>query len=142
MGSAHAALGSNVDSVAIDAQKLRALHVVQTHAALSGDIRSYSVHQMNLSRGVTVHEYVNHSGTVFAVKWQGGAQPDLQQVLGSHLSEVKEVLMARHEGFRGRHPVEVKLNNLVFRSFGRPGYFVGQAYLPKEVPNGFDAGGL
>ena len=83
------------------------------------------------SSGATVHQYVNTSGIVFAVTWNGPARPDLALLLGA--SPYSDMVAA---GGRRRGPVQVEQSDLVIRSGGRMGALRGSAWIPSLVPAG------
>jgi len=86
------------------------------------------------SSGATVHQYVNTSGIVFAVTWNGPARPDLALLLGA--SPYSDMVAA---GGRRRGPVQVEQSDLVIRSGGRMGALRGSAWVPSLVPAGVSA---
>ena len=47
-------------------------------------VTGYTVNRTTLDSGTTVREYVDASGTVFAVSWSGPVLPDLKQLLGPY----------------------------------------------------------
>lgn len=95
---------------------------------------SYTHVQRQLDSGTTVHEYVDASGTVFAVAWSGPFLPDLRELLGRHFA----ALTAQEAAARGRGAVKVQQPGLVIVSAGRMGAFQGRAWLPQMLPAGFD----
>jgi len=94
----------------------------------------YTHVQRRLDSGTTVHEYIDASGTVFAVAWAGPFQPDLRALLGRHFN----ALTAQEASARGRGAAAVHRADLVIVSAGRMGAFQGQAWLPRQLPAGFD----
>lgn len=94
----------------------------------------YTHVQRRLDSGTTVHEYVDAGGTVFAVTWAGPFQPDLRALLGRHF----EALTAQESSARVRGAAAVRRPDLVVVSAGRMGAFHGQAWLPRQLPSGFD----
>ena len=65
-----AALGGDASSVEADRASMKgALRVTPTV--------DYSLHEIQTSAGVVIHEYVSADGKVFAVSWRGPAIPDL-----------------------------------------------------------------
>ena len=46
------------------------------------------VHEISTAR-MTVREYVNADGTIFAVTWKGWSEPDLDQLLGPYAKAVR-----------------------------------------------------
>jgi hypothetical protein len=129
---AHAALGESSATVANDQVRMMATQV--THANTG-----YTVQEMTLPRGTVVREYVAPSGMVFGVAWQGPAMPDLQQLLGSYVTEANTGVKAFREAHGGIGPVSVRTSDFVMNSAGHMGDYVGQAYLPAALPAGVTA---
>lgn len=98
----------------------------------------YTHVQRRLDSGTTVHEYVDAAGTVFAVAWAGPFQPDLRALLGRHFDALTE----QQSSARGRGAAAVRRPDLVIVSAGRMGAFQGRAWLPRQLPAGFDPGTL
>jgi len=121
---AWAALGDNVSSVESDAQALRGQHRMVARAG-------YNLHQITMSDGSVVNEYVSPAGTVFGVSWQSHFKPNFQQLLGSHMIDLQEGQRTQVIPRRG---VTVQTDNFVFRNFGRMGVFRGHAYVPSLIP--------
>ena len=128
-GSALAALGGNVDSVAAD------------RAALAAQLRStamlqYDVHQID-SGTVTVREYVTRGGQVFAVSWDGPVPPDMHQLLGEYFPRFYQAANAAHQLNPGMHRQFSSIeSDLVIQSGGHLRAFHGVAYLPQLLPPG------
>ena len=133
--SALAALGGNVAS--IDADRLHA------EGALTRIVRTdaYALHEMRSATGTMIREYVNSSGTVFAVAWEGPWLPDLRQVLGDHFDHYQSAMLARQRARKGRGSVVIDEPGLIVLMSGHPRAFRGRAYVPALLPQGvqFDA---
>lgn len=87
-------------------------------------------------RGKTqVHEFVDATGTVFAVSWSGPFKPDLSKLLGRHF-EVFQKGEGRRTGDRTHQRVET--DDMVVVSAGHMGALIGRAWLPARLPAGFD----
>ena len=87
-------------------------------------------------RGKTqVHEFVDATGTVFAVSWSGPFKPDLQRLLGRHFSAYQKG-EGQRTGNRSRQRVDT--GDMVVVSAGHMGAFEGHAWLPARLPAGFD----
>jgi hypothetical protein len=125
-GPAGATLGEGATTVDSDLATLRAHRSIIRAAA-------YSVHQLYISGGTVVHEYVNGANQVFAVTWSGPSIPDLQPLLGVHFARYSAAAKANG---RARRPVTVQQPDLVIRTAGRTRAFSGIAYLPAQVPAG------
>jgi hypothetical protein len=127
---AFAALGGSVTSV--DADRIR------VQGALMRMVRSdaYALHEIRSASGTMIREYVNASGTVFAVAWDGPWLPDLRQVLGDHFDRYQAIMQSRQHARTGRGAVAIDEPGLVVQMSGRPRAFTGRAYLPALLPPG------
>ena len=126
MGSvpAWAALGDNVSSVESDVQALGGKHVMVAKVG-------YNVHQITNPDGSVVNEFVSPAGTVFGVSWQGHFIPNLQQLLGSYMTNLQQ---GQRTHVVRRRAVTIRGDNFVFSSMGHLRYFRGRAYVPGLVP--------
>lgn len=124
--SSWAALGGNLDTVRSD----------QLAFSASSDAKPLAgttLHTQTLPNGVTIRQYVDASGLVFAVGWEGPVPPDFQRLLGSYFSNYQEAL---HQQRRG---VLLQSTNLVLESGGMMRAFIGRAYLPGKLPAALNA---
>jgi hypothetical protein len=127
---AFAALGGRVASV--DADRIR------VQGALMRIVRNdaYALHEIRSASGTMIREYVNPSGVVFAVAWDGPWLPDLRQVLGDQFDRYQAVMQSRQRGRTGRGAVVIDEPGLVVQMSGHPRAFTGRAYLPAQLPAG------
>ena len=127
---AFAALGGRVASV--DADRIR------VQGALMRIVRNdaYALHEIRSASGTMIREYVNPSGVVFAVAWDGPWLPDLRQVLGDQFDRYQAVMQSRQRGRSGRGAVVIDEPGLVVQMSGHPRAFQGRAYLPAQLPAG------
>ncbi|WP_082522116.1 DUF2844 domain-containing protein [Ramlibacter sp. Leaf400] len=87
-----------------------------------------------LESGTEVREYADAAGTVFAVSWSGPFLPDLRALLGTHFAALEE-----HASGVGRaSAVSIQRPEVAILSGGRMGAFQGRAWLPRQLPAGFD----
>ena len=94
----------------------------------------YTVHTRRLDTGTEVREYADAGGTVFAVAWSGPFLPDLRALLGTHFAA-----MEQHAATAPRSSaVHLQRADLVLQLGGRMGAFRGRAWLPTQLPAGFD----
>jgi Protein of unknown function (DUF2844) len=122
-----ASLGGDTASVADDSAFLRATRLV-TRAA------TWELHELRLSSGTRVREYVS-AGTVFAVAWSGPAIPDLRRLLGSYFDRY---VNSPRAWTAGHHMRVVATSEWVVQSAGHQDGFIGRAWLPGRLPNGFE----
>lgn len=123
---ARAALGESEASVDRDG---KALSMERQAAKVQAGVR---VHELRKPTQ-TVREFVDPSGTVFAVAWSGGAPPDLPRLLGAYHAEYRAAAAAR-TGPRG--PRRVESPNVVVETWGHGRALHGRAWLPSRVPPG------
>jgi len=126
MGSvpAWAALGSDVSSVNADAQVLGGQHIMVAKVG-------YNVHQITHADGSVVNEFVSPAGIVFGVSWTGHFMPNLQQLLGSYMTNLQQ---GQRTQWVRRRAVTIQGDNFVFSSMGHARFFRGRAYVPGLVP--------
>lgn len=119
--TATAGLGGHPDVPAGDAQINAA---VSTTRQLAGATLS----SRRSADGVTLRQYVNPAGKVFAVGWDGPVLPDFHRLLGDHFPRYSEALR-----LQSRH-VHIQSNDLVLEAGGMMRAFSGYAYLPALMP--------
>jgi hypothetical protein len=106
------------------------------HAWTANHSRSFmvgtTVHSLALANGVTVREYVDASGTVFAVGWDGPVLPDFVRLLGIYFPSYQEALGQKRRG------VSVNRSDLVLEAGGAMRGFYGRAWLPERLPKGLN----
>jgi hypothetical protein len=91
-----------------------------------------------LASGTMLAEYVDARGIVFAVAWSGPFLPALDTVLGRYYGAFEQ--NARAVGRSAS--VNIRQPDVVIASAGRMGAFQGHAWLPTQLPLGFDPRGL
>jgi hypothetical protein len=123
---ARAALGGDYASIAADQAYLQASLKVTARPL-------YEVHEMRLTTGTSVREYVAPGGTVFAIGWNGPAMPDLRQTLGANFADYVSAAQANRSG---HHHLAVQRGDLVVQTTGHMRAFIGRAYLSSAVPAG------
>ena len=125
---AGATLGGTEASVQVDQAQLKAALQVTPDARLT-------IHELKTA-GTTVREFVSPAGTVFGVAWQGTALPDLRQLLGAYFDQYLAAVETRRTR---RAPVVIELPGVIVHSTGHMRAFVGNAYLPQNLPQGVSA---
>jgi NDP-sugar pyrophosphorylase family protein len=128
--AAWASLGGTVSTV--DADRVR------VEGALMRIVRNntYTLHEIRSASGTMIREYVDPSGTVFAVAWDGPWLPDLRQVLGEHFDHYQTAMRVRQQSRTGRGVVTIDDGGLVVQMSGHPRAFTGRAYLSSRLPAG------
>jgi hypothetical protein len=129
-GAAFASLGGSVTTV--DADR------VHVQGALMRIVRNnvYALHEIRSASGTMIREYVDPSGAVFAVAWDGPWLPDMRQVLGEHFDHYQAVMSARRQARSGRGAIAIDDGGLVIEMSGHPRAFTGRAYLSNRLPAG------
>jgi len=95
----------------------------------------YTHLQRQLESGTTVHEFVDGAGRVFAVAWKGPFLPDLRELLGAHFAVLQQ---QEAPGRSGQHALSISRPEIVLVSTGKMRAFQGRAWLPRQLPAGFE----
>lgn len=154
--SAHAALGGNAASVTTDRTMLAstgsasaAVSTLATQKAVvsaasasaasatTSSTTAYTMQSLVDVGGTTIHEYLDSSGTVFAIAWKGPFMPNLSQLLGTYFATYTSAVAANQNSQTVRSPAAVDTGELVVKSGGHMGAFRGMAYLENRLPGGF-----
>ncbi len=135
VNGARAELGGAADTIQVDQVRLRGV----THQRTDWQM---TTHEISLSDGSSIKEYVNASGLVFAVSWHTRLKPQLQALLGSPYVPVLPSLVAASGVSSMKRTQSMRQPHLVLRQGGRMNAFVGLAYIPTLVPNGVNADAL
>lgn len=121
---AFAGLGGDATSVEADRASLKgALRV----SAKTG----FTMHEIESSSGILLHEYVGPEGKVFAVTWRGPGIPDMRQLLGSYYGLVQQAASAPHSN---HHHFSVRTPLVVVESSAHLRTFMGRAWAPALLP--------
>jgi hypothetical protein len=107
---------------------------------LSTGVAGYTEVRRTLDSGTEIREYLDASGTIFAVSWSGPFIPDLKAILGVHFDAM--VAHAEKRSGAARSPMVVKGDDLMIVSGGHMGAFEGRAWLPSKLPAGFTPGDI
>ncbi|WP_062637460.1 DUF2844 domain-containing protein [Caballeronia arationis] len=127
---AHAQLGSTIDTNSGSSSAR-----VMQHAK-GGQL---SFNETTDSNGITVRQYVDSAGAVYAVTWRGAAMPDLQTLLGGHFAKYRSAAAAGSPINHGLHASLVSKDDLMVESAVRLRQFVGRAWLDSARPAGVTA---
>lgn len=119
--NAWAKLGSDVASVQADQHVWAASNT----SAMLGNATLYT---QTLPNGLTLRQYVDATGSVFAVAWNGPVLPDFERLLGSWYPRYSEALRTQRRG------ISLHDADLVIESSGMMRAFSGRAYLPQRLP--------
>lgn len=130
----HASLGrAPSDFGGTTARQAKALAAGTSGAASS---TTYTVNATTLASGTTVREYVDASGTVFAVSWNGPFLPDLRTLLGDQFTTLTSASARRAKA--GHNKVLVQQSDVTIESGGHMRAYNGRAWINSLLPAGFD----
>jgi hypothetical protein len=132
---AQAVLGAGADTIQADQIRLRG--VTSQRKAWQ-----MTTHEISLSDGSSIKEYVNASGLVFAVSWHTRLKPQLHALLGSQYGAAVATPTAASGVSSMKRQQTTRQPDLVLRQGGRMNAFSGLAYIPTLVPNGVNADAL
>jgi hypothetical protein len=120
-----AVLGEPESSVGADRQIMRGQVRDEVH-------EGYRLHQITDASGGVVREYISPSGTVFGISWQGPFVPNMQQLLGTYFTYLRQYAQSQ----TGHHggPLIIQNDKFVFTSSGHMRWRQGHAYVPSLLP--------
>jgi hypothetical protein len=98
---------------------------------------AYTVNETTLEGGTVVREYVASSGAVFAIAWHGPIMAPLNTLLGTYFPNYMSGLSAVHALHPGTGSATVQQSDLVVETGGHMRSYVGRAWLPLALPQGF-----
>jgi Protein of unknown function (DUF2844) len=127
---AWAVLGGDLASIEADRLQMRA-----TRQAAGANLNG-AVQETRMPDGSSIRQYVNAQGIVYAVAWSTRIKPNFAQILGQHAAafDAGVASAARQPGLKRN--VTVDQGDVVVVSSGRPGAFVGRAWLKSQLPVG------
>jgi hypothetical protein len=95
-------------------------------------------HETTDANGITVREYVDLSGKVYAVSWRGPAMPNVQALLGEYFDAFQQGANTAI-GEAGLHTTRVASGDLLVENRVRLREFTGRAWLASALPPGVSA---
>jgi hypothetical protein len=123
-----AALGGDTTSIEADRVALEATHEITVAPG-------WEIHLLRLPSGTVVREYVLRGGKVFAIAWGGPQLPSLRNLLGSYF----EAYVNSPRDRPAQHNLHIVAGpDWIVQSAGHPQAFLGRAWLPTQLPKGFD----
>jgi hypothetical protein len=125
-----AVLGGDVTTIQADQTRLRA----QRRALVTA--QAGAAHELQLAGGSTIRQFVNAQGTVYAIAWSTRLKPDFTQLLGRHAAQFDAGVASQARAPGLKRQAIVDSGDLVVESAGRPGAFVGRAWLKSLLPSG------
>lgn len=136
--SAFATLGDNAASVLNDQARMKG-------TLRSVDNQTYVLHEITMTSGAKVREFVTPGGAVFGVAWEGPFPPDFSQLLGAYFQQAQQSIAqqkveeSKNGQVRRRGPLVIETPGLVIVNSGHTRSFHGSAYIPQLVPQGVKA---
>jgi hypothetical protein len=156
--SAHAALGGNASSITSDHTavggtltttqrsanaSVNAVGVIGVNSLSSTQSSAaYTVTTITTDLGTTINEYQTANGVVFAISWSGPAVPNLGQLLGTHVTEMRAGAAANAAAGNTHGPMTMDNGDLVVFSGGMMQAYHGLAYLKSAMPAGVTTANL
>ncbi len=104
------------------------------YSSVTMSLPSGSPRSMNGRKTLTVREFFDTGGTIFAVAWEGSLPPDLSVLLGDRFSSVPKKNSSPY-----RHQLFVRTPGLIVRVIGTARFRAGKAWIPSRLPPGFNA---
>jgi len=134
---ARASLGGSAASIARDRQAMRGTSRINAPSSTS----TYTVQEIQ-TPSLVVREYLNSSGQVFAVTWNGVHHPDLKSLLGDYYANFDDgdKNTPRRQG--GRKHLEVHSGDLTVVRSGHMRSLGGKAVINSLLPEGVTMGSL
>ena len=125
---AHSVLGEKTSTIANENKQIQA----KSHTIKS--LSLYSIHEL-IKDGLTLREYADSDGNIFAVVWIGVTHPDLTDLLGRHHAEYHRALKDAPPANRPKLSA-INANDLVVEKSGHMRAVRGRAYVPSLIPSG------
>lgn len=95
-----------------------------------------TVRETTFGSDTVVREYLDPTGRVYGVAWQGPVKPNLPDLLGDYFHQYAAEVRRTRSAHGMRAPVSIASQELVVRVGGHMGAFNGQAWLPAALPAG------
>ena len=103
---------------------------------------NFSVHELT-TNGIKLREFTDHSGKIFAIKWNGNTHPDLAPLLGSYNNEYLNLLADEKDRRTSKTKMRVRTANhslsgpnITIEKSGHLRNSQGRVYLLKNFPAG------
>lgn len=119
--SAYAVLGE---------RKTASVGVMKQAATSSNQIR---VQTTTSNDDITIKEFIDSTGLVYAVRWDGATLPDINALLGEYFPEYK-IAAATTTHHVPRRRLSADSDNLHINQYGHMGALSGLIYLKNRMP--------
>jgi hypothetical protein len=126
---AWAGLGGMESSIESERAHMHAQHVVARSA-------QYAVHELKMTDGSRVRQFVAGDGRVFAVSWNTLYKPDLSAILGPSFSGYSAAAQASARRGGIQRQFHHDSGDLVVQSAGHLHVYAGYAYRRSMLPSG------
>ena len=137
-GNVLAGLDGNRTQIAEDAQKLGLVAGPVTsgngYSTVMLTLPATSPLSMDGRKTLTVREFFDTGGAIFAVAWEGSLPPDLSVLLGDKITRVPPKNLTPY-----RHQLFVQTPDLRLLVIGTARFRAGKAWIPTRLPPGFQA---
>jgi len=108
----------------------------RSHFGATESIRKslkYKIYDLAAARN-NVHEYVDKSGHVFAVTWDGRIPPDLSVIFGKHYDDYNKTLTNYPRAKGRRNFQSLVTSKLKITQYGHLGHYAGSAFVIGTMP--------
>jgi hypothetical protein len=127
--TAQAVLGEREESVTAD---LKAISGTRHQAS---DQAAYTIHEI-ANKHLSIREYADKNGVIFAMTWKGSSNPDLMQFMGNFFADFKQA-SEQAPLVRGRAPYRMLRGSQVsVVQFGHMGNLHGKMWVSDLLPQG------
>jgi hypothetical protein len=130
---AQATLGEKSASIATNRVQMKSVQRLATVNTVKG----YGVDE-SVVGGTTIRQYTTTDGTVFAITWDGIAEPDLAILLGAFKTRYIEAAKAKVRVRRSRFS-EIRADGLVVQKMGHMRAYHGVITATDLMPSGLTA---
>ena len=93
----------------------------------------YTVYELKRD-GLTLKEFEDKNGKIFALSWVGISHPDLSNLLGEYFYDYQNALVQVRPTPGHRRFGKFQGKNIVIEKSGLMGQSHGRAYLPQAIP--------
>ena len=127
-----ATLGEKIDSVDAVAKKFGGARQAARQQP------NFSIHEVT-NPNLTLREYANKEGIIFAVAWDGLNHPDLSSILGSYFEDFSQGLANQSKNRSRASHSEVSGEKITVIKWGHMRSAHGKAFIKSLLPSGVTA---
>ena len=96
---------------------------------------NFTVHEV-VNPSLTLREYADKDGVIFAVAWDGLTQPDLAIILGSYFEDFSQNMSQSSKPFGRKAQSEVQGEKVTVVKWGHMRSAHGKAFVAAKLPEG------